>query len=243
MGWEYPGKEPGIVVPTDIPDGNIEGSSQGCFSQHSMDIPDGLPAETNGFLKHRQREFQIPKSLKFHEIPRFWGHAWSRAAGMWIYSMINNTEFQQFLLQGRVRTRFNPGKVRTEIFPPFLFPTFPTFVPPGIPRAGIPHNSISSTPAFLLIPFFQLGIWTPESQRTLGASQKKGKFSGGQNEIQRHPRKMGKREEQQRGEKSLFKNQFWLLEGISHRFFHLFPPEWKFPEEKKKTRNENMRKF
>lgn len=174
MGWKYPGKEPGILVPTDIPDGNIEGSSQGCFSQHSMDIPDGSPMETNGFLKHRETEFQIPKSLKFHAIPRFWGHAWSRAAGMWIYSMINNTEFQQFLLQGRVRTRFNPGKVRTEIFPPFLFPTFPTFIPSGIPRAGIPHNSISSTPAFPLIPFFQLGIWTPESQRTLGASQKKG---------------------------------------------------------------------
>lgn len=64
MGWEYPGKEPGILVPTDIPDGNIEGSSQGCFSQHSMDIPDGSPMETNGFLKHREIEFQIPKSLK-----------------------------------------------------------------------------------------------------------------------------------------------------------------------------------
>lgn len=205
MGWKYPGKEPGILVPTDIPDGNIEGSSQGCFSQHSMDIPDGSPTETNGFLKHRETEFQIPKSLKFHEIPRFWGHAWSRAAGMWIYSMINNTEFQQFLLQGLVRTRFNPGKVRTEIFPPFLFPTF---VPSGIPRAGIPHNSISSTPAFPLIPFFQLGIWTPESQRTLGASQKKGNSQEAKTKSSGIPEKWENGKSNKEGKKAFFKINF-----------------------------------
>lgn len=37
---------------------------------------------------------------------------------MWIYSMTNNMEFQQFLLPGPVRARFNPGEVWTEIFPP-----------------------------------------------------------------------------------------------------------------------------
>lgn len=85
-----------------------------------MDISDGSPMETNGFLKlgETDKNLKFPNPWKCPRNSQVLGHTWSRAAGMWIYSTTNNMEFQQFLLPGWVRARFNPGEVWTEIFPP-----------------------------------------------------------------------------------------------------------------------------